>query len=95
MANGKILQQIEKSYDEIDELLEKPKFRTKDALKGILRTNRLFMAFLAETFIDDHAKIQVMWPAYKFMVGVSSVMGVSIIGLIWALITGQAEIVIK
>jgi len=68
---------------------------TKHVLKSFLETQQLIMSFFIGTFLEDHKKVEAMWIGYKFMLGVSSVLGVSIIGLIWALITGQVELLFK
>ena len=97
MTNGKenLFKEIDKSYDEIGELLKAQKLNTRDVLEGFLRTNRLIMAFFIGEFMEDHKKIEKIWPAYQIMTIVSSALGLSIIALIWALITGQAELIFK
>lgn len=49
--------------------------------------------------VDDHNKrlkvVEAVFPAVKIMIWVGAAFGLSIIALIWALITGQAAIVFK
>ena len=94
MANGdeKLFKELTDSYDEIGRTLEKDNPNTKEVLKKFLATNRLIMAFFIGTFLDDHKKVETMWVGYRFMIFLSSVLGVSIISLVWALITGQATV---
>ena len=97
MANGSenIFKEIDRSYDEIGELLKKEKLNTRDVLEGFLRTNRLIMAFFTGEYLEDHKKIEKIWPAYQIMMFVTSALGLSIIALIWSLITGRAELIFK
>ena len=102
MPNGETKKEVERLYNEVDELLDEPKLNTREALKGILRTNRIIMAYFFDTawedhktLQEDHDKIGKIWPMYKALIFISSAIGLSIIALIWALITGQAELILK
>lgn len=98
MPNGdkNLYEQIQDSYKRIgNELDSEKRLDTKHVLKSFLETQQLIMSFFIGTFLEDHKKVESMWIGYRFMLGVSSVLGVSIIGLIWALITGQVELLFK
>lgn len=97
MSNGdeKLFQQIEDSYKEIGTLLKEDKLNSREIMKKFLATNQLIMAFFIGTFLEDHNKIEIMWTAHKVIIFISGAFGLSLVALIWALITGQAEIIIK
>jgi len=94
MANGddELYKQLNKSYDEIGVILDGQEPNMQDVMKKFLSTNRLIMAFFIGTFLDDHKKVETMWAAHKFMIFVSGAFGLSVIALIWTLITGQAVV---
>ena len=73
-------------------MLKQQKLNTRDVMEGFLSTNRLILAFFSQTFIEDHKKIEKIWPAYQVVMWVSGILGVSIIALVWGLITGQVEL---
>lgn len=96
MANGdkELFEEIKTSYDDIGKLLEIQEPNMREVLKKFLATNRLIMAFFIGTFLEDHKKVETMWAAHKIITFVSTGFGVSLIALMWALITGRAEIVV-
>ena len=91
------MKEIDRSYEDIGDMLKnkQQKLNTREVIEAFLKTNRLILAFFAKTIIEDHRKIEKIWPAYQVIMWISGVLGISIISLIWALITGRAELIIK
>ena len=97
MSNGdeKLFKQLEDSYGEIGELLKKDRLNSREVMKKFLATNQLIMAFFIGSYLEDHKKVEVMWATHKIIIFISGAFGLSLIALIWGLLTGQAEITIK
>ena len=51
------------------------------------------MSDLLENFDEDHRRIQVMWPAYKGIMWMAGILGLSVVSLIWGLVTGTVTLV--
>lgn len=62
--------------------------QAEDAYKSIARTS----SDVATQFSDVSKKVNAMWTGWQMLTWVATVFGVSIIALIWSLITGQATI---
>jgi chromosome segregation ATPase len=62
------------------------------AARGIITTQLTDQAKDLETRMK---RLEELYPAIKTIIWIGAVIGVSIIALIWALITGQAQLIIK
>lgn len=67
MSNGndKAYNEIFSYYDEIGALLEKDSPNTKEIMRKFLGAQRLIMAIFIGTFLEDHRKIEAMWPEHE------------------------------
>lgn len=50
------------------------------------------MSHLSDQMDDVSKKVNVMWVGYQIGIWVATIFGVSVVGLIWSLITGAAKI---
>jgi hypothetical protein len=90
LANGNgILDQLEK---DLDELINDPNTTMKEMMTGVLRVQRYTIPYLKQSQVDHNelGKLQVV---YGVAVWVISGFGVLLIGLLWAIFTGKAQIV--
>jgi 2-oxoglutarate dehydrogenase complex dehydrogenase (E1) component-like enzyme len=88
-TNAMILEAIQKLESKIDCLGEKIQKLERDNVKN---------ENVAEV-VDDHEKrlreLEKLAPAMKAVIWIAGVLGLSIIGLIWGLITGTITLVFK
>lgn len=90
MANGNgILDQLEK---DLDELINDPDTTMKEMMTGVLRVQRYTIPYLKQAS-EDHKEIGKLQAFYGAAVWVISGFGVLLIGLLWAIFTGKAQIV--
>jgi maltodextrin utilization protein YvdJ len=85
---------------QIDELLSKDttQIKQKDALCLVLATTRAVLKQVTteRTRVDKiKDRVDLMWPAYRVMIWLAAVLGISVIALLFSLATGQASIIIK
>ena len=83
MANGEILKEIKAAL--IEKTLD------PDLAMRLMLTS---MAGLLEKVDVDHKKTERMWPVYNGVVWMFGILCVSVIGLIWSLITGATVLTI-
>lgn len=98
-------QRIEKGFDELKEMLKGFDERVRAVEQREAGCQPIITARLDAAFrkIDDHDLRLItvekhadrMMAAYQFMLFMGSALGLSVIALIWALITGQAQVVFK
>lgn len=98
MVNGNVGTDI--LIQQIDELLSKEstQIKQKDALCLVLATVRAVLEQVTteRTRVDKiKDRVDIMWPAYRVMIWLAAVLGLSVIALFFSLATGQAMIVIK
>lgn len=88
MSNGETLDQLEKT---LDELLENPNAEIRDMVAGCLRVQRFTIPYL-RTIQQDHDKLARLEWISKISIWFLSAVGILVIGLLWAIFTGQAQI---
>ncbi len=99
MTNGESTGFLMKEIDNfLSESEEKTRIDQRMALRLVLASTR---AVLQQVTTDRartdkiSEKIDIMFPAYRIMVWIGGILGVSVIALLWSLATGTAAIVIK
>jgi hypothetical protein len=86
MTNGQSIQEVRKLL--ADENIEVP-------IKVYLRLTLAAVTEIYDKLDETDQKVIKMWPAYRFGLWFFAIFGVSIIGLIVLLATGQASITVK
>ncbi len=89
MTNGNVIKELRQQLEELSK--EKS---PEEMLRDLIKANRLMLALFSESFIDDHRKIERMWPVYWALVVMSGPLAISLVTLIWALLTHQMELVV-
>jgi len=88
-ANEVLLASMKRMEDKLDELVEKVQCLEKDNVKN----NGI------EVTVQDHEKrlreLEKLAPAMRVVIWIAGALGLSVIGLIWGLITGQISLVMK
>lgn len=85
------INRTDQTIQQIDELLEKDQLTTRTGLKLAFSALRDAMTLLCN--VEERlTKIDTLWNFYRVSLWIGGVLGVSILSLIWALITGQAQI---
>ncbi len=68
--------------------VEKKVILSEGAYIGVIKTT----SDIATRFDEVTKKVNVMWFGYQILTWVATIFGISLIGLIWSLITGVANI---
>lgn len=88
----------QQTIEQIDDLLEKDQLTTRTGLKlafSALRDAITVVSNVGMKMDDLGKKVDTLWTFYRVAIWIAGALGLSIIALIWALITGQAEITFK
>lgn len=88
-VNELLLESVKRMELKLDDLVEKVQCLEKDNVKndGV------------ETTVKDHEKrlreLEKLAPAMRVVIWIAGALGLSVIGLIWGLITGQITLLMK
>ena len=88
-VNELLLESVKRMELKLDDLVEKVQCLEKDNVKndGV------------ETTVKDHEKrlreLETLAPAMRVVIWIAGALGLSVIGLIWGLITGQITLLMK
>ena len=86
---------LDQIIHQIDDLLERDQLTTRNGLKFAFTTIRGAMALVSRvqlTLGTIEKKVDTLWMFYRGAMWIAGALGLSIIALIWSLITGQAHI---
>lgn len=96
VSNAVILQKIEglgESITRMEKKLDSFDCRVQEVEKAIVRNN------VVVNTVEDHEerirKLEKLEPAIKVVIWIAGLLGASVIGLIWSLITGSAQVIFK
>lgn len=95
-GNDEIYKEIQTSLMETDGYLNRQFEDSNEgaqAIRMVLRNQRLTLAYFTNIMQDDHKKITEIYPWYKFSSWAAVTIGVLIISLLFMLATGQWRIV--
>jgi hypothetical protein len=99
-TESKFLETIERFEGKIDKLDQKiqAKFDVIDVKIHALEREDVKNDSVAKS-VDDHEtrirELEKLAPSMKLVIWIAGVLGISVVGLIWTLITGQASILFK
>ena len=95
MANGESMDKAFSQLDEdIDRLLNNDEISTRELVKGMIRVQRAMLPFISQVKANTQ-KINIMWAVFRPALAGGSLMLTLILGFLWAIFTGQVELIFK